>query len=168
LKKLSDKNYLDLYFYDESHFGLLPVVPYAWQPKNQIICLPSFKSKYINVAGFYQNENDKKCYVVENKTINAKKLVEIFDNFAKTTTKKTVVVLDNAPIHKSKLFQSYIKYWEEEYDLYLFFLPPYSPELNDIEIYWKKIKYSLLPLNSYTNFQSLQNALFNIINPIFF
>ncbi len=165
MQALSEVDYLDLYFYDESHFGLVPVLPYAWQPKNQTYCLPSFKSKYINVAGFYKNKDNKKCYVVENQTIDAKKSVQIFQDFAKSTTKKTVVVLDNAPIHKSKLFKKQIQLWAEQDDLYLFFLPPYSPELNAIEIYWKKIKYYLLPLNAYSNFQTLKTALFDIIQP---
>jgi transposase len=59
-------------------------------------------------------------------------------DFAKKTTQKTVVVLDNAPIHKSRLFQSKIAQWEEENDLLLFFILPYSLELNLIEIFWKK------------------------------
>lgn len=33
LSDLAQANYLDLCFYDESHFGLVPVVPYAWQQK---------------------------------------------------------------------------------------------------------------------------------------
>jgi len=40
-----DKNgYIDLYFGDESHFGLTPNVPYAWQHKDNPILLPSKKS----------------------------------------------------------------------------------------------------------------------------
>jgi len=33
LKRLEDSGYLDLYFGDESHFGLTPNVPYAWKQK---------------------------------------------------------------------------------------------------------------------------------------
>ncbi len=29
LSNLAKENYIDLCFYDESHFGLVPVVPYA-------------------------------------------------------------------------------------------------------------------------------------------
>lgn len=159
LSELAQKNYLDLCFYDESHFGLVPVVPYAWQKKGETIALPSFRGKYINVAGFYQTNNERKMYLFEKETINAEKLVRIFDDFAQSTDKKTVVVLDNAPIHKSKLFQSKIKQWEEEHDLFLFFIPPYSPELNLIEIFWKKIKYEWLSFQAYNSFQNLKNEI---------
>ena len=84
----------------------MPVVPYAWQEKGATLELPSFRGKYINVAGFYQTNHQRKMYFFEQETINAAKLVDIFDGFAKNITQKTVVALDNAPIHKSKLFQS--------------------------------------------------------------
>lgn len=44
-------------FYDESHFGLVPVVPYTWQEKGATIELPSFRGKYINVVGFLSNKS---------------------------------------------------------------------------------------------------------------
>lgn len=165
LSDLAREDYLNLCFYDESHFGLVPVVPYAWQPKGKVgtIKLPSFRGKYINLAGFYQTNNERKMYLFEQTTINAEKLVAIFDDFAQSTTKKTVVVLDNAPIHRSNLFQSKIKQWEQENDLYLLFLPPYCPELNLIEIFWKKIKYEWLTFQAYDCFENLKKELINIM-----
>ncbi len=52
--------------------------------------------------------------------------------------------MDNAPIHKSKLFTRNIEKWQTENDLFVLFLPTYSPELNLIEILWRKIKYNWL------------------------
>ena len=166
LRKLDKEKYISLYFYDESHFGLVPCVPYAWQKKGETVELPSFKSGYINVAGFLQPNGDKKCYLFEKQTINAVKLVNIFEDFAKNTKQKTVVILDNAPIHRSKLFQQNIKRWETEYDFYILFLPPYSPELNLIEIFWKKIKYEWLPFRAYKDFQTLKHHLLLITDDV--
>lgn len=159
---MAKADYLDLCFYDESHFGLVPVVPYAWQQKGETVELPSFRGKYVNVAGFYQTNNERKVYFFEKESINAEKLVRIFDDFAQSTTKKTVVILDNAPIHKSKLFQRKIAAWEKEHDLFLFFIPPYSPELNLIELFWRKIKYEWLSFDAYHCFENLQKELQNI------
>ena len=41
LKSLEDSGYVHLYFGDESHFGLTPDVPYAWQTKGNPIVLAS-------------------------------------------------------------------------------------------------------------------------------
>ncbi|WP_197454279.1 transposase [Stieleria varia] len=41
----------------------------------------------------------------------------------------------------------------------IYFLPPYSPELNLIEIVWKKITHQWLPLQAYKSAQSLWDEL---------
>lgn len=51
LKLLHDSGYIDLYFGDESHFGLVPNIPYAWQKKENPITLPAVKGKKLNVLG---------------------------------------------------------------------------------------------------------------------
>jgi transposase len=99
-------------------------------------------------------------------TINAQKLVEIFDDFAQKTTKKTIVIMDNAPIHKSKIFLGNVERWQLENDLYLFFLPTYSPELNLIEILWRKIKYKWLDFMAYLSFQNLKENLNSVLKSI--
>jgi hypothetical protein len=34
LEALANQDYLDVFYYDESHFYLTPCVPYAWQIKS--------------------------------------------------------------------------------------------------------------------------------------
>jgi len=46
--------------------------------------------------------------------------------------------------------------------VWVWFLPPYSPELNRIEVLWKKIKYEWLPWEAYASFEALRNALQDI------
>jgi transposase len=48
------------------------------------------------------------------------------------------VILDNAKWHKAKRVLNYC----EKNSLLLEFLPPYSPELNPIEPWWKKLKHT--------------------------
>lgn len=154
-----------MFYYDESHFGLTPVVPYAWQEKGKPILLPSAKGKYINVAGFLSKNNELVSYQFEH-TICSKELISIFNDFALKTKKKTVVVLDNAPIHRSKVFMAQEQRWRDENDLFLFFLPTYSPELNPIEILWKNIKYRWLEFSAFICYQNLKKYLDNILQNI--
>ena len=58
LKQLEDSGYIDLYFDDESHFGLTPNVPYVWQLKNKPILLHAAKGKFLNVVGLMSRKND--------------------------------------------------------------------------------------------------------------
>jgi len=162
LKELEDSGYIDLYFGDESHFGLTPNVPYAWQTKENPILLPAAKGKFLNVVGLMNRKNDL-FFEVNETTFNTDKFIIFMDKFADQIVKKTVVILDNSPIHKSKKFMAKIIEWKEK-DLMIYFIPPYSPELNLIEILWKRIKYQWLPFEAYLCFQNLKERLSYVLN----
>ena len=162
LKDLEDSGYIDLYYGDESHFGLTPNVPYAWQRKDNPILLPAAKGKFINVVGLMTRKNNLFFEVLES-TFDTDKIISFLDSFVEQTIKKTVVILDNSPIHKSKKFIAKMEQWKEK-DVFIYFLPPYSPELNLIEILWRRIKYQWIPFNAYICFQNLKERLSYVLN----
>ncbi|HIP82463.1 MAG TPA: IS630 family transposase, partial [Desulfocapsa sulfexigens] len=45
-------------------------------------------------------------------------------------------------------------------------IPPYSPELNKIEILWRKIKYEWLNFSAYNSFKPLKDSLNYILSNI--
>ena len=157
LKELEDSGYIDLYFGDQSHFGLTPNVPYAWQTKDNPILLPAAKGKYQNVVGL-MNRKNKLYFEILETTFNSDRIICFMDRFVEQTIKKTVVVLDNSPIHKSKKFMDKIEQWKQK-DVLIYFLPPYSPELNLIEILWRRIKYQWLDFDAYKSFENLKEKL---------
>lgn len=159
---MENSGYIDIYFGDESHFGLTPNVPYAWQTKDNPILLPAAKGKFLNVFGLMNRKNDL-FFEMSETTFNSERLIEIIDKFIQRITKKTIVIFDNSPIHKSNKFMAKIKEWEEN-DLYFFFLSTYSPELNLIEILWRRIKYDWLPFDAYICFQNLNERLSYVLN----
>lgn len=88
-------------------------------------------------------------------SVDSKITVALFDKFANSLNKKqTIVVLDNASMHTSKLFKSNIPKWESM-GLHLLYLPPYSPELNLIEILWREMKYRWFNLDAFASFDLL-------------
>ena len=72
-------------------------------------------------------------------SINADRLVDYLDRFSFEVKKKTVVVLDNASVHRNRKIKEIRKIWEDR-GLFLFYLPPYSPELNPAETLWRILK----------------------------
>jgi transposase len=94
--------------------------------------------------------------------MNGDLIIAFIDDFAKTITQRTVIILDNATIHHSDAFKDKIDEWEQM-DLYIFFLPTYSPHLNLIETLWRKIKYEWLKPQDYLDFDTLTNAIENIV-----
>ena len=61
------------------------------------------------------------------------------DRFSFEVKKKTVVVLDNASVHRKRKVKEMRKIWENR-RLFLFYLPPYSPELKPVETLWCILK----------------------------
>ncbi|WP_255638902.1 transposase [Deinococcus betulae] len=68
-------------------------------------------------------------------------VIQFLDTVAQTCTPQrlTVVVVDNAPFHKGAALRQKIPQWEEQ-GLYLRYLPPYAPMLNQIEAVWRRLK----------------------------
>ncbi|WP_313168281.1 transposase [Massilia oculi] len=51
-----------------------------------------------------------------------------------------IVIIDNAGVHKGDPIEKKRRHWAKR-GLHLYYLPPYSPELNRIEILWKHAKH---------------------------
>ena len=68
-----------------------------------------------------------------------------------------VIVLDNASLHHSRVVQDALaQLWAKR--IYFYFLPPYSPELNEIEAVFRGIKHYDLPDRVYTPLAALEAA----------
>jgi transposase len=68
-----------------------------------------------------------------------------------------VVVLDNAGIHTSKVVKA-ARPALAKAGIYLYYLPPYSPELNRIEPVFKQVKHHDMPTRSFTSRADLRAA----------
>ena len=68
-----------------------------------------------------------------------------------------VVVLDNASLHISKATKA-ARPGLAKLGIYLYYLPPYSPELNEIEAVFKQVKHHEIPKRSYASKTELREA----------
>ena len=119
-------------------------------------------SRNLNVLGFLNINKSKLFASTTYDKVDTDVVIAVFNLFAETITKRTFVVLDNASFHTSKKFKDQIKKWEEK-GLYLFYLPPYSPQLNPIEQLWKFMKYYWIDLEAYTSIENLKNYVEKVI-----
>ena len=117
-----------------------------------------------NVLGFFNLHHEFHSFAFQG-TIDTHIVTHCFDLFSQRLKRPALVLVDNAPIHTSEEFEEELARWEKE-DLYVKFLPAYCPELNLIEILWRKIKYEWLPLDAYQSFKTMTEALFEVIRGI--
>lgn len=131
---------LALCFFDESGFSPNPPLQSGWSLRGQTrACCPETHLQRVNVLGCLQ-KGVRLVWETVTHTVNREDVMAFFDRLADQVTKKTVVVLDNAQIHRGEPMREKQVEWEQK-GLHLLYLPPYSPELNAIEILWKQAKY---------------------------
>ena len=98
----------------------------------------------------------------QDQSITTEIAIDCFEIFSQTITKKTVVIIDNAPIHTSQALRKKLPAWKKK-GLVLKFLPAYCPELNLIEILWRFIKYRWLLFAAYLSVDTLGAAVEEIL-----
>ena len=147
LEKLSEMGLIDLYYGDESHVCTEGYVPYGWQFPGEDVFIPSEKGAKINCFGLVSRSN--KCHFrTTSANIDAHFICSELEMLSFQICRPTFLVLDNARVHTSKVIQERMAFWQER-GLYLFFLPPYSPELNLSETVWRKLKKEWLKPEDY-------------------
>jgi len=108
-----------------------------------------------------QLDGSTACMVVDGATNK-----EVFEAYVRRILLPTleagdVVVLDNLSAHKNKAIRDLI----ESVGAELWYLPPYSPDLNPIEKMWSKVKAILRTLKARTE-ESLINAIAKALEAI--
>jgi len=135
-----------VYFEDECHFKLTLTIIRAWFLAGS---QPEIKSPVdrFKVSIFGAMGGNGQLITFENETFDAvtfrlflEKLLFKAETGRKENgkPKKILLVLDNAKYHHAKILQPWLNSVSDL--LELFFLPPYSPDLNPIEMLWKKTR----------------------------
>lgn len=81
--------------------------------------------------------------------------------FTRYPTGKIVIVLDNARVHHAKLLKPFL---EENSRLKFLFLPPYSPQFNQIEGLWKWLKDSCINNVFFSKYYEINLAVRSFVN----
>jgi len=164
LKKLDKAGEVDLRYLDESGFSLKSNIPYAWQDKKEQITINSTSSKRLNIIGIMNHSNEFYGEMHEG-IVTSDIVIKCLDNFSNQIKKKTVIVMDQASIHTSQKFLEKVAEWKLK-NLEIFWLPPYSPELNLIEILWRFMKYEWIEISAYDSWLNLKNYVKKVVSLI--
>ena len=139
-------------------------VPYGWLFSDENICIESAKGAHINCFGLLSRDGSF-VYETSEDNITSDFVIEQLDKLSFEIQKPTVVVLDNAKVHRAKKVQEMRTYWAKR-NIFIFFLPPYSPHLNIIERLWKELKSRWIAPKDYINKEQLFYATKLICNAI--
>lgn len=147
LKLWAELGIICLKYLDES--GCCPQSPtnysYGKRGKQKRITQHKRRGRRLNILGVWQPQVqfDYALMVGGVKTSTFLKLMDWQAGLAQQqfhqTGQLSVIVLDNASVHRSQLSQQQQQQWQQQ-GLILFFLPPYSPQMNRIEEEWLHLK----------------------------
>ncbi len=140
LRYIRKKGEYEIYFEDECHFQRSTTITRAWSLKGSTpeVKSPAVKEK-VSVLGAVGMDNGQ-LITMEAAWFNANSFKAFLKRIIKMarTKKKILLVLDNARFHHAKANKEFIQSVKEKIEL--LFLPPYSPDLNPIESFWKKTR----------------------------
>lgn len=174
LHRAEQRGELALYCVDGVRFSRQAPVPYAWQLRGQPpVALPAERGAGggYSVLGFWRPADalgsGRQLFmgVRAAPAFAAELFVLAVADFLASLTQPTVLVLDNASIHKSLLVKAQLAQWAEQ-GLTLYFLPPYSPELNRIEILWRFCQHYWLTPEAYQTPQTLLQHVTELLQAI--
>jgi transposase len=164
LEMLSEDDLLDIYYGDESRVCENGYIPYGWQFPWEDVVIGSQRGNYVNIFGMISRDNRFVFETSQGKG-TSDFVINIIDKFAQNLSKTTVIVLDNCSIHHSAAFKKKAEEWQEK-DLFIFYLPPYSPHLNICERVWKELKARWIREQDYIDFQTLKERILFVLQNI--
>lgn len=114
-----------------------------------------------NLNGFY-NPFTQDVFAKDYPSINAQATIDSFKELEAFYPNKAsiYVVIDNARYYKNAL----VKKWVATSRIALIYLPPYSPNLNLIERFWKCLKREVILNQFYPTFSAFKKALLDFCN----
>ena len=171
LHQLEAAGQLAVYYVDECRVSRQAPVPYAWQRRGQpAVELPAERGAGgYSVLGFWQpaGATTRPAFtgLVSETAWTGELFAQAVEEFSQSLTEPTVLVLDNASIHRAACVQQHLATWRA-CGLRLQFLPAYSPELNRLEILWRFLKHYWLRPADYQSLDTLKQRLDYIIKHV--
>lgn len=157
--KVSGCDTINLYFQDESRFGLLTILRRMITARSVKPVAP-FLHRFDNLYlfGAFSPITGDKC-LLELPYCNSQGFQIFLDHLSQQNSNEfKVVILDNGAFHHANRLNI-------PYNISLVFLPPYSPELNPAEKMWRYIK-DRMSMIAYNNIEDLQQRLTQVVNNI--
>jgi transposase len=144
-----------VFFMDAAHFVYAPFLASLWCFERLFVKAPSGRQRLDVLAAL--NAMTKEIFTVQNLTyVTAETVCELLRLLAGAHPGRAItIVLDNARYPKCALVQELV----QSLGIELLYLPPYSPNLNLIERFWKWVKKSCLYLKYYATSADFQKAI---------
>ena len=116
----------------QSHSGT------TWAPRGQTPVVPATGKRFsLNLVSAVSPQGALRFMVVDGR-MTALRFIEFLKRLLHNQTRPIFLIVDQHSSHRAKAVQAFVDSTDGR--LELFFLPPYSPELNPDELVWNHLK----------------------------
>ena len=138
IQKEAKQSKATIYFGDEAgvrsdyHSGT------TWAPKGQTPVIRTTGSRYsLNLVSAISAKGAMKFMTVKGR-LTTDRFIEFLERLIKNQENPVFLIVDGHPVHRSTRVRTFVESTQGK--LRLFYLPPYSPELNPDEQVWNHLK----------------------------
>jgi transposase len=153
-----------VYFLDAAHLLHAAIPSQGWIQRGQNVQLKTNSGRNrLNILGAYSPDERDLISLEGRESCDAERVAQLLDKIrAANPGKRLLIVLDNAPYnHAGAVIEA-----AKRLRLALLYLPPYSPNLNLIERFWKFLKRKVARNRYYTSFMEFRSAVQKVLNNI--
>lgn len=139
---------------------------YAWIKKGQDKFIPSNTGRRrLNINGAMNAHHPEEVVIYEADTINAEATIALYDKIQQRYQNKERIYVfgDNARYYRNAQLQAWLT---QNPRIVQVFLPPYSPNLNLIELLWKLLRKKCINTHFYPDFKDFRQAILNFFEHI--
>ena len=127
-----------IYFLDESAVRSDHHAGTTWAPKGKTPEVRATGARFaLNVIGAISPQGEFRFMLFE-KTLNAQRFIEFLKRLLHDEQRPIFLIVDGHPVHRSRAVRQFVESTRGHLELY--FLPPYSPEINPVEQVWNYAK----------------------------
>jgi transposase len=128
----------DIFFGDAAHIRSDHHSGRTWSKRGKTPVVKSTGSRFsFSLISAVTAKGQMRFMVVEG-GVNSQVFIEFLKRLLVGAKNKIFLILDNGPSHVSKVTKAFVKSVTDK--LEVFYLPPYSPELNPDELVWNHLK----------------------------
>jgi transposase len=155
IRRRAKKEKAVIYFGDESSLRSDSHSGTTWAPVGKTPIVKSTGARFsLNLISAVSAQGLLRFRIVEGR-MNADKFIDFLKRLLADETRPVFLIVDNHPVHCSKPVRDFVE--GSEGKLRLFFLPPYSPELNPDELVWNHLKNHRLGRSTIKGPEDLKN-----------
>lgn len=136
----------------------------TWAPKGQTPIVRTTGSRFsMNLISAVSAKGSMRFMTVKGR-LTTDRFIDFLERLIKNADKPVFLVVDGHPVHRAKRVQGFVASTEGR--LKLFYLPPYSPELNPDEQVWSHLKHHRLGKMAIKTKEELQSRAMSALRSI--